>query len=89
MSDLIKYSGSGGRISRWSNPEGHAIVKRAQLDALQVDADAALAGRIMERVVDVDGYRRALANGDEVLAQMLWSVEANFLAKCQRTQRGF
>lgn len=39
------------------------LVNETKFAGLKVDAEAALTGRIMERAVDLDNYRRSLANG--------------------------
>jgi len=58
-----------------------------QLAAVKIDAEAALTGRIMERVVDIDGYRRSLAGNDETLNALLTRVEMGFIARTERLQR--
>ena len=65
------------------------VVADTQLTATKVDAEAALTGRIMERVVDIDGYRRALAGNDESLNAVLTRIEMGFIAKAERVQRNF
>jgi hypothetical protein len=65
------------------------VVLDTKLTATKVDAEAALTGRIMERVVDVDGYRRALAGDDETLNSVLTRIELGFIAKAERIQRNF
>ncbi|MXG88431.1 hypothetical protein [Nocardioides flavescens] len=64
------------------------IVLGTRLTATRVDAEAALTGRIMERVVDIDGYRRALAANDETLNAVLTRIELGFIAKAEQIQRG-
>lgn len=65
------------------------LVRDTKLHGLKVDAEAALTGRIMERTVDLDQYRRSLANGDPVLDAVLTRIEINFVDKAARIQRGF
>lgn len=89
-------------LERWANPSKSIIPSRderaykkaveqtvyeTKLAGLQVDAEAALAGRIMERAVDLDGYRKHLANGDPVLDAVLTRIEVNFVDKSGRIQR--
>lgn len=64
------------------------IRSETKIAAVKVDASAALAGRIMERVVDIDEYRRALAGNDETLNAALTRIELGFIAKAERIQRG-
>lgn len=65
------------------------IVRETKRAGLQVDAEAALTGRIMERAVDLDTYRRSLANGDPVLDAVLTRIEVGFVVKAQRIQKNF
>ena len=65
------------------------LVRETKFAGLKVDAEAALTGRIMERAVDVDGYRRALANGDPTLDAVLTRIEIGFVDKAVRIQRSF
>ena len=93
MSSIEQYGRNGGRLpSReqrtYSNAVAH-VVAETKLTAVKVDAEAALTGRIMERVVDIDGYRRALADNDETLNAVLTRIELGFIAKAERIQRGF
>ncbi|MGK2875488.1 MAG: hypothetical protein ACSLEW_07585 [Nocardioides sp.] len=87
------YQGAGGRLpareQRQHNNAVARVVADTQLTAVQTDAEAALTGRIMERVVDIDGYRRALAGNDETLNAVLTRIEMGFIAKAERIQRNF
>lgn len=65
------------------------LVRETKFQGLKVDAEAALTGRIMERAVDLDNYRRQLANGDPVLDAVLSRIEVGFVDKAQRIQRNF
>ncbi|QGH68690.1 hypothetical protein [Pseudactinotalea sp. HY158] len=65
------------------------VLHATRLTGLQVDAEAAIAGRIMERAVDLDAYRRQLANGDPVLDAVLARIEVGFVDKAIRVQRNF
>ncbi|RYB88270.1 hypothetical protein EUA06_22025 [Nocardioides glacieisoli] len=65
------------------------LVRETQFAGLKVDAEAALTGRIMERAVDIDQYRKSLAGGDETLNMVLTRIELGFVDKAQRLQRGF
>jgi len=89
-------------LARWANPQQSLLpskeerthskavanlVRETRFAGLKVDAEAALTGRIMERAVDLDGYRRGLANGDPVLDAVLTRIEVNFVDKAARIQR--
>lgn len=67
----------------------NALVRATQLQGMRVDAEAALTGRIMERTVDLDNYRRSLAGGDPVLDSVLTRIEVGFVDKALRHQRDF
>lgn len=78
--------------SRADREHSRAVARltRATLfEGLKIDAEAALTGRIMERTVDLDNYRRSLANGDPVLDAVLTRIEVGFVDKAQRHQRNF
>lgn len=91
-------------LERWANPSSRLVPSRderihrkavekvvndTRLTGLKVDAEAALAGRIMERAVDLDSYRKHLANGDPVLDAVLTRIEVGFVDKAGRIQRQF
>lgn len=91
-------------LERWANPSKSVIPSRderaykrsaerkvyeTRLAGLQIDAEAALTGRIMERAVDIDSYRKQLANGDPVLDAVLTRIEVNFVDKASQVQRNF
>lgn len=91
-------------LERWATPRSSLIpnreerqhtkavsnlVRETKFAGLRVDAEAALTGRIMERAVDLDHYRRGLANGDPVLDSVLMRIEVGFADKALRIQRGF
>lgn len=91
-------------LEHWANPRKSVIpsreeraykkavdikVRETRFAGLQVDAEAALTGRIMERTIDIDAYRRQLANGDPVLDAVLTRIEVNFVDKASRIQRNF
>lgn len=65
------------------------LVNETKFAGLKVDAEAALTGRIMERAVDLDNYRKSLANGDPILDAVLTRIEVGFVDKAQRVQRNF
>lgn len=67
-----------------------AIVFDAQETALEIEADKAVAMKIMNDVSELDASRHLLAGGDPVLNAFLLRVEARFAAKAERhlTDRG-
>ena len=65
------------------------VVADTKLTAVKVDAEAALTGRMMERVVDLDDYRRALAGNDETKNAILTRLEMSFINRVERIQRSF
>lgn len=77
------------REDREHNKSIEGVVNQTKLAGLQVDAEAALTGRIMERAVDLDNYRRALAGDDPVLDSVLTRIEVGFVEKALRHQRDF
>jgi len=82
LNDLIRWaSGSPEKRAK------QAVVEETKLAGLKIDAEAALTGRIMERAVDVDSHRRALAGNDETLNHILTRIELNFVTKAERIQR--
>ena len=91
-------------LERWANPNSGLVVSREErvhrravarlvnetrFAGLKVDAEAALTGRIMERAVDLDTYRKRLANGDPVLDAVLTRIEVTFVDKAGRIQSQF
>lgn len=93
---------AGGALERWASPstpvalskaerqhrgEVAQVVRDTKLAGLKVDAEAALTGRIMERAVDVDTYRKQLAGSDPVLDAVLTRIEVNFVEKAARIQK--
>lgn len=91
-------------LERWASPSSSILPSReakrhnkavermvndTKIAGLQVDAEAALTGRIMERTVDLDQYRRQLSNGDPVLDAVLTRIEVGYVDKAIRIQRNF
>lgn len=82
---LAKFSARNRELTR----KEAAIVDQAYLDRVRVDAKAAVTAVAMERVADIDSYRRAIAGGDEFLNVQLGALEMQFIATCGRVVRGF
>lgn len=94
MSDLERWAKPQqtflpSREEKRHNKSVERLVNQTKLAGLQVDAEAALTGRIMERTVDLDAYRRQLANGDPVLDAVLTRIEVGYVDKAVRIQRQF
>lgn len=96
MSELERWAsqaGSKGLIPsaefRTYGKAAERVRYEAQLARLEQDAVAALAAKGMERAKDLDDYRRRLADGDEVLNQVLAQIELTAINKIERRLRGF
>lgn len=94
MSELERWAGPSSGLIPSRDERNHKkavdkLVRETQFAGLKVDAEAALTGRIMERAVDLDAYRRNLANGDPVLDAVLTRIEVGFVDKAGRLQRQF
>ncbi len=94
MSELERWASPSSRIVPSRDERNHRravdkLVHETRFAGLQVDAEAALTGRIMERAVDLDSYRKQLASGDPVLDAVLTRIEVNFVDKAGRIQRQF
>lgn len=66
-----------------------AVSRDTREAALRMDAEAAVAARFMDRAVDLDNHRKALAGDDPVLNAVLMRIELGFMFKGERHQRGF
>lgn len=94
MNELERWANRTPRILPSKEERAHSkaleqVVRETKLNGLKVDAEAALTGRIMERAVDLDSYRKSLANGDPVLDAVLTRIEIGFVDKAGRIQRQF
>lgn len=94
MSDLQQWADGRSSIVPSRDERQHQkavskLVRDTRLTGLRVDAEAALTGKIMERAVDIDNYRKQLANGDPVLDAVLTRIEVGFVAKVERIQHNF
>lgn len=90
MSELERWASPSrglvpSRDERTHKKAVERLVNETKFAGLKVDAEAALTGRIMERAVNLDNYRKSLANGDPVLTR----IEVGFVDKAQRVQRNF
>lgn len=93
-SELERWATPGNSIlpskeAKRHNKAVERMVNDTKIAGLKVDAEAALTGRIMERTVDLDHYRRQLADGDPVLDAVLTKIEVGYVDKAVRIQRQF
>ncbi|WP_022907528.1 hypothetical protein [Curtobacterium sp. B18] len=94
MNDLEQWGkrSSGFAVNRTERTHNQAmqnIVNEAREVGMRLDAEAAVAARFMERAVDLDNHRKALAGDDPTLNAVLLRIELGFVAKGERHQRGF
>lgn len=88
------------KLVRYTNGEvavpyrDRSVAKRAKdvfdevrLNALKADGAMALAGHIMEGVVELDNLRREISQGDPALEAMLMSFESTALRQMAKIQR--
>lgn len=68
--------------------EAHRATAAVRLAAYQADGLAAFTGHAMERVVEVDMTRRALAGEDPALNALLGRLEYNFVRRVEGIQNG-
>jgi hypothetical protein len=77
---------SGDRLSRRGTTLARHYVEEVRLAGLQVDGALALAGHLVEGLVDLDTHRRRLAGDDVGLNLLLSEIEATAVRQCQRIQ---
>lgn len=90
-------------IARWGQPDGllpfsqrnrveralNAVKNETQFSGYVIDAQAALAGRSMERTTDLYHYAQNLAAGDQDLQGALMGEVGGFIGRSSATQRKF
>lgn len=94
MNELQKWASGGSQVvpskdERQHNRAVANLVRETKFAGLRVDAEAAITGRIMERAVDIDQYRKNLAGNDETLNMVLVKIELGMVEKMQRVQKNF
>ncbi len=94
MNELQRWASGSSNIvpskdERQHNRAVANLVRETKFAGIKVDAEAALTGRIMERAVDIDQYRKSLAGNDETLNMVLTRIELGFVEKAQRVQKNF
>jgi hypothetical protein len=87
VNELIRFAQGSTQARRPKTTK--QLIEDTKLAALKIDAIAALAARTMDRVVDIDQYRRDKANGDETLNAVLTRIEMTFITKVEGELRGF
>lgn len=89
MSDLTRrLFGAEPEVTsgRWLNREKRQVFRDTVVAALQAEGAAAVSGRIMERIVDLDHERQMLARGDQLLNELLMEVELGYVRKGLKIQ---
>lgn len=94
MNDLERWGQRPTSIIASREERGHtkkmdAIVFEAQETALQIDADAAVTSRIMDRAASLNAHRIALAQGNPTLDAVLMRIEIGFAIKAEQRQREY
>lgn len=93
MNDLELHGSDRNRLPSREQREfdraGARIVAETKLAATAVDAEAALTGRIMERLVDIDDYRGTLSGTNETRNAILTRLEMVYVSKMERRLRDF
>lgn len=87
-SDLMRYSTGEvmpHRAERGIAKQAKRIYDAARLAGFEADAQAALAGHVMQKVVDIDTARVELAGDNPVLNALLSDVEIHAVRNMKRT----
>jgi hypothetical protein len=74
------------RVERGVAKEAKRIYDRTRIAGFEVDAQVALAGHAMEKIVELDGRRRELAGDDPALNALLCDVELHTVRNIKKTQ---
>lgn len=90
MSDLMRYVNGEmkpkGKGERDLANNSKMVVGTIQLAGLKSEGIAALAGKIMQDIAELDNHRRALAGDDPVLNKLLGEIELNAARQMGRIQ---
>lgn len=90
MSDeLIRWARERAAIPKHDRAvaaEAKKTYDQVRLSDLKVDGAMALASHIMEGLTDLDGQRRLLAQGDQVLDAILTRIEVNAVRAVNKIQ---
>lgn len=91
MNEVTQWTGGGTleprRPSRSLKGDSRSIVENARKTALELDALAAVYGRAMERAVDLDNHRSALASNNPELDAVLVRLELGFVSAVESKLR--
>lgn len=89
MNEIARLLGADDtRPSRALNQAGRKLHEETRLAGMVIDSEAAKTAKMMERVADVDTYRRSLAGADQALNAALAELEMGFINKMISMQRG-
>ena len=81
------FNRSGAAAQRQQAQQFANVRHDVQVTACRLDGAAALAGYTMERAVQLDAQRRALADGDPLLDAILTDIEVTFLQQAKAIGR--
>jgi hypothetical protein len=87
-SELMKYSTgevAPPRVERGVARQAKRVYDRTRLGGFEVDAQVALAGHAMEKIIELDTRRRELAGSDPGLNALLGDVELHAVRNIKRT----
>lgn len=91
MNELDKWGGVSplvpSNMSRASKKTAKSVVEQTRLTGLELEGEAALWGRGMELIADLDNYRQLLAQGNPELNAVLVRFELGFAASAEKTIR--
>lgn len=90
-SELLRYSTGRLSVPRRDREVAQAakrIHDEVRLKSLEADGAIALAGHLMEGLVELDKYRRQLAGDDPITNQMLGAVQMMAVQQATSIQRG-
>lgn len=90
MSELSKWGHSGltpRKTTRGTIKSAQGIVENVRLTGMELEGEAALWGRGMELITDLDHYRQLLARDNPELNVVLARFELGFAANAEKTIR--
>ncbi|MCA1702354.1 MAG: hypothetical protein LC808_03430 [Actinobacteria bacterium] len=96
MDDLVPYPSTRPTRRQRATAEAQQQVKarktqevydHAHLTAMKTDASMALAAHVMEGALDLDNYRKELAQGDPATNLLLAEFESTAMQQVKRLQR--
>lgn len=90
MNELNKWGNAGltpRRTTKATAKTAQGIVENVRLTGMELEGEAALWGRGMELITDIDNYRQLLAQGNPELNAVLIRFELGFAASAEKTIR--